>query len=100
MTQLATQLGPCLICGSFGYSMSMGGPGICPKCDCGHFDAVTVEMQAKAMADLRAEIERLRAALDMIVRLEQPIGRMDSDLSVAQRIAEGALGDQQKADGA
>ena len=27
--------GPCQMCGATNYSLSMGGPGICPSCDCG-----------------------------------------------------------------
>lgn len=28
--------GPCIGCGARNYSDSMGGPGICPSCDCGN----------------------------------------------------------------
>lgn len=52
--------GPCVICGAKDYPLSMGGPAICPKCDCGTFDLATIQMQSKAMARLHAEIERLR----------------------------------------
>lgn len=65
------KLGPCIVCGDVGYSPSMGGPEICPKCDCGHFDAATVERQAKIIAELRqesatqsSELLRLREALE------------------------------------
>jgi hypothetical protein len=51
--------GPCVICGGTNYNLSCGGPTICPKCDCGHFDAATVMQQAKVIADLR---EQLRSA--------------------------------------
>lgn len=27
--------GPCIVCGKTNYPNSMGGPGICPSCDCG-----------------------------------------------------------------
>lgn len=27
--------GPCVVCGATNYSLSMGGPTICPACDCG-----------------------------------------------------------------
>ncbi len=37
------------------------------------------------------EIERLRAALSLICSLEQPMGRSDSNLMGAQRVAEDAL---------
>ena len=29
------QAGPCIMCGATNYSMSFGGPSICPSCDCG-----------------------------------------------------------------
>lgn len=28
------QAGPCALCGETNYSLSMGGPAICPSCDC------------------------------------------------------------------
>jgi hypothetical protein len=57
------QQGPCIICGDTNYNLSCGGPTICPKCDCGNFDAATVEKQAKIIAGLRTEIERLHREL-------------------------------------
>lgn len=27
--------GPCGVCGATNYNLSVGGPGICPRCDCG-----------------------------------------------------------------
>jgi len=27
--------GPCTMCGATDYALSMGGPAICPRCDCG-----------------------------------------------------------------
>lgn len=46
----------CTICGLRYFNQSMGGPGICPGCDCGNFGAALVQRQGK-------EIERLSAAL-------------------------------------
>lgn len=52
----AKQPGPCVVCGDRDYDLSCGGPTICPKCDCGNFDAVTVEKQVKVIADLRRNL--------------------------------------------
>lgn len=30
-----SEKGPCVICGATNYELSMGGPTICPVCDCG-----------------------------------------------------------------
>lgn len=48
--------GPCMVCGATNYNLSCGGPTICPKCDCGQFDAATVMQQAKVIADLRKQL--------------------------------------------
>lgn len=56
VTHTPTGFGPCVICGDINYGLSCGGPTICPKCDCGHFDAATVEMQARSIASLKARI--------------------------------------------
>lgn len=53
MTYFPPQSGPCVICGDTNYGLSCGGPTICPKCDCGHFDAATVEKQANVISVLR-----------------------------------------------
>lgn len=36
VSQFGTQLqpGPCVGCGATNYSLSLGGPGLCPLCDC------------------------------------------------------------------
>jgi hypothetical protein len=62
MTYFPPQSGPCIVCGDTNYNLSCGGPTICPKCDCGNFDAATVEKQAKIIAELRAEVASLREA--------------------------------------
>jgi predicted nucleic-acid-binding Zn-ribbon protein len=50
------QSGPCVVCGDTNYNLSCGGPPICPKCDCGNFDAATVMEQTKVIADLREQL--------------------------------------------
>lgn len=32
--------GPCVLCGTTDYPLSVGGPSVCPACDCGNFDDV------------------------------------------------------------
>lgn len=34
----AMPYGPCNVCGATNYPSSMGGPYICPSCDCGNFN--------------------------------------------------------------
>lgn len=64
------QSGPCVICGDTNYNLSCGGPTICPKCDCGNFDAATVQKQAKVIAELRGELERARGLLTLTLHTE------------------------------
>jgi len=60
-----TQAGPCAICGATDYSLSMGGPTICPACDCGPPNPKQVreerECLLSALAARDKENERLRA---------------------------------------
>lgn len=46
--------GPCALCGGINYPASLGGPGICPSCDCG----IPPEVSR-----LRRENQRLRLLL-------------------------------------
>lgn len=64
MTYFPQQSGPCVICGDTNYGLSCGGPTICPKCDCGQFDAATVVKQGKAMRKLREALELARQWID------------------------------------
>lgn len=50
------QAGPCVVCGRTNYPSSMGGPSICPQCDCGIPSEVT---------KLREENRRLRVELKL-----------------------------------
>lgn len=106
VTYFPPQSGPCVICGDTNYGLSCGGPTICPKCDCGHFDAATVMQQQKVIAALRqerddllkanqisqalignrdAEVDRLRIALeDLINFADCDIGDGNDALDVAR----------------
>lgn len=57
-------LGPCVICGLTGYEPSMGGPSICPTCDCGNFGPQLIKRQREEIERLRASQWRLRSAIE------------------------------------
>lgn len=63
--------GPCVICGGTNYELSCGGQTICPKCDCGNFDAATVMKQAKVIADLRIQLGKAKRAPDFLKSLQR-----------------------------
>lgn len=58
------QKGPCLGCGAENYGLSMGGPAICPACDCTPTQervrhlAEENRLLRQRIADLEAELER------------------------------------------
>lgn len=58
MTDELQQLlpGPCAICGGVNYPLSVGGPEICPSCDCGGFGIETVKRQGQIICELRARL--------------------------------------------
>lgn len=59
---LMSNPGPCVRCGATNYSLSFGGPSICPACDCG----------------TPPEVTRLRTDLERVTR-----ERNSSELSIA-----------------
>ena len=61
--QAMTELGPCVICGATDYNLSMGGPTICPSCDCGDFGMAKVQRLATEIAQLRRRITTLEGML-------------------------------------
>ena len=60
------QPGPCIVCGLRNYSLSFGGPTICPSCDCGNTGPNIVRRQPERIRELesaaRSEIEYTHAA--------------------------------------
>jgi hypothetical protein len=54
-----TQPGPCEICGETNYQLSIGGPSICPSCDCGNFGPDVVRRLGKVILELRTRIDQL-----------------------------------------
>lgn len=57
--------GPCISCGGTDYPLSMGGPSICPACDCG-----IPPGQVKAERELAKTRNELIAARARIAELE------------------------------
>lgn len=50
------QAGPCIICGLRNYSLSFGGPTICPSCDCGNTGQEKVRRQAERIMELEKQL--------------------------------------------
>ncbi len=48
----------CNICGIEYDTSSMGGPGICPRCDCGNLETGGIKRQQERIAALEAENAR------------------------------------------
>lgn len=61
-------MSPCQVCGAENYPPSMGGPGICPACDCGH------SASPRHYRELREENERLRTE---VIRLLHKLAAQD-----------------------
>ena len=53
--------GPCMICGATNYPSSMGGPMICPQCDCDNFGQRRIEQQGTQLQQVIAERDQLAA---------------------------------------
>ena len=55
------QSGPCIVCGDVNYPLSMGGPSICPSCDCGRPPALT--RHRREAEELRSRCRQFEARL-------------------------------------
>jgi hypothetical protein len=64
-------LGPCVICGAMDYQLSVGGPTICPSCDCGNFGPQAMARLGKTIVELR---ERLAVA-ERLIRVDESLAR-------------------------
>jgi hypothetical protein len=53
------QAGPCAGCGTTGYLLSTGGPGICPACDC-----VPAERRVRQLAEENRMLRQRVAELE------------------------------------
>jgi hypothetical protein len=58
--QRDAQAGPCIICGLRDYPLSMGGPTICPACDCGHNGPTLIAAQKRRIEELEALVAKLQ----------------------------------------
>ncbi len=68
------QPGPCVVCGATNYPPSLGGPNICPSCDCGRPSPVQLRrMREDHQALLRASV-RLTAEHATTMKLLSRIG--------------------------
>lgn len=54
----------CTICGLRYFNKSMGGPGVCPACDCGFTGATLVKAQKDEIERLRARVAELERQRD------------------------------------
>jgi hypothetical protein len=55
--------GPCIYCGGVNYAPSIGGPLICPSCDCGNFGPNVVQRQGETITALRSELAAVKDIL-------------------------------------
>lgn len=62
MTESQVMPGPCVACGMTDYPLSMGGPGICPWCDC-HGAEGGLRFQLNTVTAERDELAREVARL-------------------------------------
>ena len=63
--------GPCEFCGGTNYEPSLGGPTICPSCDCGDFGPDVVRRLGAEIVALRAKL----AHAERLVRVDLALAR-------------------------
>jgi hypothetical protein len=91
-----------MICGATNYALSLGGPGICPNCDCGTFNGPAmaqkyvdarerIAVYQQRIAALEAENVRLREALTLIGWTTGRDGKRYPTRGDAEYIARAAL---------
>ncbi len=73
--------GPCVVCGRTNYELSMGGPTICPRCDCSPPTMRQIrereEKDQAVIAALRRERDELAAMLRRLLqRRDGPPGSL------------------------
>lgn len=55
--------GPCVICGATNYALSMGGPSLCPSCDCGTPDPYMIPLLRREHDELTRRVKQLESAI-------------------------------------
>lgn len=63
--------GPCIYCGAVNYAPSMGGPMICPSCDCGNFGPSVVQRQGETITDLRTQLASEQATSEAACKAQR-----------------------------
>lgn len=66
---LKIQNGPCVVCGKENYPLSVGGPSICPACDCGVELKIRLKTCREQIKQFQAENENLKEILDRSIKL-------------------------------
>ena len=72
----------CTVCGLRFFRRSMGGPGICPACDCGFTGPALVEAQRK---EIERRDQQLKESVDHETEYMAEIERLKHDLERAMR---------------
>lgn len=82
-------LGPCIFCGAVDYPMSVGGPTICPACDCGDFGPQRVRQLGAFIADLQQRLQLAERLARVDFALARQLTRsMEINANLRARIAE------------
>jgi hypothetical protein len=71
--------GPCVVCGATNYSLSYGGPTICPRCDCGHYDPAALAMNNHRLRErAQAAESELHLAKQAVRGLAEALGELSN----------------------
>lgn len=86
---LKIQAGPCISCGEVNYPLSMGGPDICPACDCG-WDLKT------RLPPMREKIKLLQAEFAKAREEKENLRQYASGLENAQAFLDARVADAEE----
>lgn len=88
------QSGPCVVCGATNYALSMGGPTICPSCDCGPPKPRDVRLLREAYQTNFGELARERAGHEETRRRLEAAQEAAVSIAADKHAAEAALKDE------